>query len=88
MLVRLGPSKRIEFLLRSTDILHCPEKLANCMQFVKLVIVVVDRHLVAVLVYQCCGAGAEAEEPKLNCLLEPKPKLRIAAPAPFYLLQT
>jgi hypothetical protein len=33
---------------------------------------------------QCCGA----EEPKLNCLLEPEPKLRIAAPAPFYLPQT
>jgi hypothetical protein len=34
--------------------------------------------------HQCCGAGAEA--PKLNCLLvpEPEPKLRIAAPAPFY----
>ncbi len=29
-----------------------------------------------------------AEEPKLNCLLEPEPKLRIAAPAPFYLWQT
>ncbi len=34
----------------------------------------------------CCGAGAE--ESKLNCLPEPKPKLRIAAPAPFYLPQT
>jgi hypothetical protein len=36
---------------------------------------------------QCCGTGAE--EPKLNCILEPEPKLRIAAPAPppapFYL---
>jgi hypothetical protein len=36
--------------------------------------------------HQCCGAGAE--EPKLNCLLVPEPKLRIAAPAlapaPFY----
>ncbi len=31
-----------------------------------------------------------AEEPKLNCLLEPDPKLRIAvaAPAPFYLSKT
>jgi hypothetical protein len=37
---------------------------------------------------ECCGAGAE--KPKLNCLLgpEPEPKLRIAAPAPFYLSQT
>jgi hypothetical protein len=25
-----------------------------------------------------------AEEPKLNCLPEPEPQLRIAAPAPFY----
>ncbi len=30
---------------------------------------------------QRCGAGAE--ELKLNCLLEPEPKLQIAAPAPF-----
>jgi hypothetical protein len=36
------------------------------------------------LVY--CGAGAE--EPKSNCLLEPEPKLRAAATAPFYLSQT
>jgi hypothetical protein len=28
-------------------------------------------------------AGAEAEEPKLNCLLKPEPNLRIAAPASF-----
>jgi hypothetical protein len=26
----------------------------------------------------------KAEEPKINCLLEPEPQLRIAAPAPFY----
>jgi hypothetical protein len=34
---------------------------------------------------QCCEAGAE--EPKLNCLPEPDPKLQIAAPAlaPFIL---
>jgi hypothetical protein len=35
---------------------------------------------------QCCGA--RAEEPKLNNLPEPEPKLRIAAPAPFCFLQT
>jgi hypothetical protein len=29
---------------------------------------------------QCCGA--RAEEPKLNCLPEPEPKLRITAPDP------
>ncbi len=29
-----------------------------------------------------------AEEPNLNCLLEPKPRLRITVPAPFYLPQT
>jgi hypothetical protein len=28
---------------------------------------------------QCCGVGTE--EPKLNCL--PEPKLRVAAPTPF-----
>ncbi len=35
---------------------------------------------------QCCGAGVGRREAKINCL--PKPKLRIAAPAPFYLPQT
>jgi hypothetical protein len=33
-------------------------------------------------------AEPRAEEPKLNYLPEPEPKLRIAAPAPFYLPQT
>ncbi len=31
---------------------------------------------------------AQPEEPKLNCLLEPESKLRIAALAPFYLSKT
>ncbi len=35
---------------------------------------------------QCCGAGAE--EAKVNFLLDPEPKLRIAVPAPFYLSKT
>jgi hypothetical protein len=36
------------------------------------------------------GEPEPAEEPKLSCLREPEPKLRIAAPAlaPFYLPQT
>jgi hypothetical protein len=36
---------------------------------------------------QCCGTGAgaesRAEEPKINCLLEPEPQLRNVAPASF-----
>jgi hypothetical protein len=39
-------------------------------------------------VYRIATSVAEpeprAEEPKLNCLLVTEPKLRIAAPAPFY----
>jgi hypothetical protein len=34
----------------------------------------------------CCEAGAE--EPKLNCLPEPEPKLGIAVPAPASFLFT
>jgi hypothetical protein len=33
-------------------------------------------------------AEPRAEEPKLDCFPEPEPKLRIAAPAPFFLPQT
>ncbi len=32
--------------------------------------------------------GAESRGAEINCLPEPEPKLRIAVPAPFYLLQT
>jgi hypothetical protein len=38
-----------------------------------------------IYIFQCCRAGGE--EPKLSSLLEPEPKLRIAAPAPFFLPQ-
>jgi hypothetical protein len=37
--------------------------------------------------YNMCTVVQRAEEPKLNCLLEPEPKLQVAAPAPFYLPQ-
>ncbi len=41
-------------------------------------------------IFQCCGAGPEAKEQKLNCLPEPEQKLRITAPAPhpYNLLKT
>jgi hypothetical protein len=37
---------------------------------------------------QHCIAEQRAEEPKLNCSLEPEPKFLLAAPAPFCLSKT
>jgi hypothetical protein len=46
-------------------------------------------YLLSIRVHVVLISVAEPEprdkEPKLNCLLEPETKLRIAAPAPFYI---